>query len=82
MLCLLPILAKWVLIGRWKPREIRIWSLGYVRFSIVKMLIRSNPLAFLSVGSPLYSLYLRALGARIGRASRSSPASCPCAPTC
>jgi non-ribosomal peptide synthetase-like protein len=66
VLCLLPILAKWVLIGRWKPREIRIWSLGYVRFWIVKMLVRSNPLAFLSVGSPLYTLYLRALGAKIG----------------
>ena len=66
VLCLLPILAKWVLIGRWKPREIRIWSLGYVRFWIVKTLVRSNPLAFLAVGSPLYTLYLRALGAKIG----------------
>jgi non-ribosomal peptide synthetase-like protein len=66
ILCVVPILAKWVLIGRWKPREIRIWSLAYVRFWIVKLLIRSNPLAFLAVGSPLYTLYLRALGARIG----------------
>jgi non-ribosomal peptide synthetase-like protein len=66
LLCLLPILAKWVLIGRWKPREIRIWSLGYARFWIVKMLVRSNPMAFLSVGSPLYTVYLRALGAKIG----------------
>ena len=63
---LLPVIAKWLLIGRWKPREIRVWSLGYVRFWIVKMLVRSNPLAFLSVGSPLYTLYLRALGAKIG----------------
>jgi non-ribosomal peptide synthetase-like protein len=66
VLCLLPILAKWVLIGRWTPRQIRIWSLAYVRFWIVKLLIRSNPLAFLAVGSPLYTLYLRALGAKIG----------------
>ena len=28
ILCTLPILAKWVLIGRWKPQQIRIWSLG------------------------------------------------------
>ena len=27
-MCILPILAKWVLIGRWKPRQIRIWSLA------------------------------------------------------
>jgi non-ribosomal peptide synthetase-like protein len=63
----LPILAKWTLIGRWKRQQIRIWSLGYVRFWIVRTLVRSNPLALLFVGSPLYVLYLRALGARIGR---------------
>jgi non-ribosomal peptide synthetase-like protein len=34
---------------------------------LVKTLIRSNPLAFLFVGSPLYALYLRALGAKVGR---------------
>ncbi|WP_346282528.1 Pls/PosA family non-ribosomal peptide synthetase [Pseudonocardia sp.] len=64
--CLLPILAKWVLIGRWTERQIRLWSLGYVRFWAVKTLIRANPLV-LFAGSPLYTLYLRALGARIGR---------------
>ena len=67
VLCTVPILAKWVLIGRWTPRQIRIWSLGYVRFWIVKTLVRSNPLAFLTVGSPLYTWYLRALGAKVGR---------------
>ena len=68
VVCTLPILAKWVLIGRWKPGQIRIWSLGYVRFWIVRTLVRSNPLAFLTAGSPLYLVYLRALGARSGRA--------------
>jgi non-ribosomal peptide synthetase-like protein len=66
VLCTLPILAKWILIGRWKPQQIRIWSLAYVRFWAVKTLIRANPLV-LFVGSPLYVLYLRALGAKIGR---------------
>ena len=65
--CTLPILAKWVLIGRWKPQQIRIWSLGYVRFWIVKTLVRANPLVLFFAGSPLYVLYLRALGAKIGR---------------
>ncbi|EME52478.1 non-ribosomal peptide synthetase [Amycolatopsis decaplanina DSM 44594] len=64
--CALPILAKWVLIGRWRPRRIRIWSLTYVRFWVVKTLVTLNPLV-LFAGSPLYVLYLRALGARIGR---------------
>jgi non-ribosomal peptide synthetase-like protein len=67
VLCTLPILAKWMLIGRWKPQQIRIWSLAYLRFWLVKTLIRTNPLTLLIVGSPLYALYLRALGAKVGR---------------
>jgi non-ribosomal peptide synthetase-like protein len=66
VVCTLPILAKWVLIGRWKPQQIRIWSLAYVRFWFVKTLVRANPLV-LFTGSPLYVLYLRALGAKVGR---------------
>jgi non-ribosomal peptide synthetase-like protein len=61
-----PIAAKWLIIGRWKSRQIRIWSLAYVRFWMVKTLIRTNPAVHLLVGSPLYGLYLRALGAKIG----------------
>jgi non-ribosomal peptide synthetase-like protein len=64
--CAIPILAKWVLVGRWKPQEIPVWSLAYVRFWLVKLLIRANPMV-LFVGSPLYVIYLRALGAKIGR---------------
>jgi non-ribosomal peptide synthetase-like protein len=62
----IPILAKWILIGRWKPQQIRIWSLAYVRFWVVKTLVRRNPIVFFT-GSPLFNLYLRALGAKIGR---------------
>ena len=61
-----PILVKWIFVGRWRPQKIPIWSLAYLRFWTVKTLIRANPLV-LFVGSPLYVLYLRALGARIGR---------------
>jgi non-ribosomal peptide synthetase-like protein len=67
VLCTLPIVAKWVLIGRWKPQQIRVWSLAYFRFWIVKTLVKSNPLALLAAGSPLYTWYLRALGAKVGR---------------
>lgn len=77
-LCLsaLPIVVKWAVIGRWRPCEIRIWSLAYFRFWMVKTLVRSSPLA-LFAGSPIYVLYLRALGAKIGQGatilSRSVP---------
>jgi non-ribosomal peptide synthetase-like protein len=66
-LAVLPVAAKWVLIGRWKPGRVTIWSLAYVRFWIVKTLLVASPLALLSIGTPLLNLYLRALGARVGR---------------
>ncbi|MFF4491208.1 Pls/PosA family non-ribosomal peptide synthetase [Streptomyces sp. NPDC001544] len=65
-LCALPILLKWLLIGRWKQQQIRVWSMAYFRFWLVKTLVQRNPMA-LFVGSPLYMLYLRALGAKVGR---------------
>jgi len=75
-LSILPVLAKWTLIGRWQEREFPVWSLTYLRFWIVKALIHSSPM-ILFVGNPLYVWYLRALGARIGRhvtmLSRSVP---------
>ena len=79
--CLLSILAKWMLIGRWKPRQIPVWSLAYVRFWLVKTLIRTNPLVRFA-GTPLYSLYLRALGAKIGRGVAIFSPTVPSAPTC
>src|SRR5215469_9766304 len=66
VVCAVPIAAKWVLIGRWKAQQVRLWSLAYLRFWIVKTLIRSSPAARLFFGTPLYVLYLRALGAKIG----------------
>ncbi|WP_171110439.1 Pls/PosA family non-ribosomal peptide synthetase [Streptomyces sp. Z423-1] len=65
-LCVFPVVAKWILIGRWKPCEFPVWSLTYLRFWLVKVLLHANPL-LLFVGNPLYPLYLRALGARIGK---------------
>ncbi|HEY4614804.1 MAG TPA: Pls/PosA family non-ribosomal peptide synthetase, partial [Citricoccus sp.] len=65
-LCTLPVVAKWALIGRWTPREIRMWSLDYVRFWLVRTLVVSNPLV-LFAGTPLYLAYLRALGVQVGR---------------
>jgi amino acid adenylation domain-containing protein len=62
----LPIAAKWLLIGRWKQEAIPIWSLRYFRFWVVKTLVQSAPMAAFA-GTPIYNLYLRLLGAKIGR---------------
>ncbi|MGW7365373.1 Pls/PosA family non-ribosomal peptide synthetase [Streptomyces sp. NPDC054841] len=65
-MCIFPIVAKWILIGRWNPTEFPVWGLTYLRFWTVKVLIHANPMVFF-IGNPLYVLYLRALGARIGK---------------
>lgn len=62
----LPVVVKWVLIGRWTRAPIRLWSFAYLRFWVVRTLIGASP-ALLFVGSPIQVLYLRALGAKIGR---------------
>ncbi|MFJ7150322.1 Pls/PosA family non-ribosomal peptide synthetase [Streptomyces sp. NPDC100445] len=76
MLCVFPVVAKWLLVGRWKEGEFPVWGPAYARFWLVKVLLHANPMVFL-VGTPLYVLYLRALGARIGKGvtilSRSVP---------
>ncbi|MBB6484711.1 Pls/PosA family non-ribosomal peptide synthetase [Rhizobium lusitanum] len=60
------VLMKWLLIGRWKAESFPIWGLRYYRFWVVQTLIRTAPVVLFR-GSPLYSLYLRMLGARLGR---------------
>ncbi len=62
----LPIVAKWLIVGRFKAGSFPVWSLRYFRFWMVKALIRSAPIAAFG-GTPLYNAYLRLLGAKIGR---------------
>ncbi|HEX4247418.1 MAG TPA: Pls/PosA family non-ribosomal peptide synthetase [Pseudonocardia sp.] len=62
----LPVLAKYLLVDSWRAAEIPLWSLRYLNFWFVKTLVQLNPMV-LFVGSPLYVLYLRVLGAKIGR---------------
>jgi non-ribosomal peptide synthetase-like protein len=61
----IPIAAKWLLIGRFKKEVIPVWSMRYFRFWLVKTLIHGAPI-ILFRGTPIYNLYLRMLGARIG----------------
>ncbi|MBZ3694136.1 Pls/PosA family non-ribosomal peptide synthetase [Phyllobacterium calauticae] len=60
------IVAKWVLVGRWKPEVFPIWGWRYYRFWVLQTLIRTAPVVLFR-GSPLYNLYLRLLGAKLGR---------------
>ncbi|WP_330456074.1 phosphopantetheine-binding protein [Streptomyces sp. NBC_00820] len=65
-LCVFPVIAKWLLVGRWKAGEFPLWGAAYVRFWLVKVLLHANPM-ILFIGNPLYVLYLRALGAQVGK---------------
>jgi non-ribosomal peptide synthetase-like protein len=65
-LTMIPVAAKWLLIGRFKMQSIPIWSFAYFRFWVVKTLMRTSPLAAF-ISTPLYNAYLRLMGARIGR---------------
>ena len=84
-MCILPILAKWTLIGRWKPQQIRVWSLKYFRFWLVKTLVRLNPLVLFAGSTSSADLAksiqwsgqgsLSPTGARVAaRVGRSGPA--------
>jgi non-ribosomal peptide synthetase-like protein len=63
---ILPVILKWTVIGRFRPCAIPVWSLGYLRFWLVRASIRLSVMV-LFTGTPIYNLYLRLLGARIGR---------------
>ncbi len=41
--CVVPILAKWLLVGRWKRQEIPLWGLTYLRFWFVTALGTDQP---------------------------------------
>jgi len=62
----LPIVLKWIVIGRFREGAIPAWSVAYLRFWIVRQSMRLSP-GQLFAGSPSYNLYLRALGVRLGR---------------
>ncbi len=62
----LPIAMKWIVIGKWKAEKIPIWSAKYFRFWVIKWLISNNPIVIFK-GLPLFNLYLRLLGAKIGK---------------
>jgi non-ribosomal peptide synthetase-like protein len=62
---LLSIVVKWLVIGRYKPGRYRVWGLYYLRWWIVSRM-QSLSWSSMFVGTPLMSIYYRAMGARVG----------------
>jgi non-ribosomal peptide synthetase-like protein len=62
----LTIAVKWLLLGRIKPGEHRLWGWYYLRFWFVRALVRAAPVPYLD-GTPLINAYYRMMGAKIGK---------------
>ena len=70
ILVMVTIAAKWILVGRYRPQEHQLWDHFVWRNEFVNTLhenVAMTVLVRLFLGTPLLPLYLRALGARIGR---------------
>lgn len=57
--------GKWLIGGRLKPGVYPLWGITYYRWWLVDRLVEAVPTYMVS-GSPLYSSWLRMLGARVG----------------
>ncbi len=62
----LVVALKWLVIGRTKPGIYPLWGAYYFRIWLMQRIVHLTVHKFLQ-GTPLMRLYLRALGARIGR---------------
>ncbi|WP_026144890.1 Pls/PosA family non-ribosomal peptide synthetase [Pseudomonas asplenii] len=60
------IAGKWLVAGRLKPGSYPLWGLTYYRWWLADRMLDSAPVYLLS-GSPLYPMWLRALGAKVGK---------------
>ncbi|WP_417283591.1 Pls/PosA family non-ribosomal peptide synthetase [Comamonas sp.] len=58
--------GKWLVAGRLKPGRYPLWGLTYFRWWFADRLVDAVPVSMIS-GSSLHPLWLRALGAKVGR---------------
>ena len=69
---LLPVLTlfavgfKWAVLGKVKPGKYKLWGSYYFRFWIVDKVINIAPITYFT-GTPLLNVFLRSLGAKIGK---------------
>jgi len=73
-----PVAVKWAVIGRWRCEAIPIWSARYFRFWLVRTLTQTAPPVAMP-GTPIYNVYLRLLGAKVGPDAVLEPFTLPVA---
>jgi len=65
-LILFGVIMKWLLLGKIKPGQYKVWSLYYLRWWVVNQLQDMAPIDHF-VGSPFITFYCRLMGAKIGK---------------
>jgi len=68
--CLLTVLLKWTLIGRYRPGEHPLWSFFVWRDEIINSaqeVLAGTWLLEAAMGTPLLNVYLRLMGTKVGR---------------
>ncbi|HXF54250.1 MAG TPA: Pls/PosA family non-ribosomal peptide synthetase [Hyphomicrobiaceae bacterium] len=63
---LFSIALKWLVIGRYRPGHYPVWSFYYFRWWLVSR-FQALSWSYMFVGTPLMSLYYRAMGAKVGK---------------
>jgi len=66
IITLLAIGFKWLILGKVKPGKYNLWGTYYFRFWLVDKFINIAPITYFT-GTPLMNIFLRALGAKIGK---------------
>jgi non-ribosomal peptide synthetase-like protein len=65
LMLMIPIAVKWIMIGRYRPGSYPLWGTFYFRWWFATTIEAAVPVGYLS-GTPLLSIYLRLMGAKIG----------------
>ncbi|HSU56208.1 MAG TPA: Pls/PosA family non-ribosomal peptide synthetase, partial [Candidatus Dormibacteraeota bacterium] len=65
MVCI-PIAVKWLVIGRYKAGAYPLWGRYFFRWWLTTTIEAAVPVGYMA-GTPLLNIYLRLMGARIGR---------------
>ena len=60
----LPVVMKWLIIGRYKPGRYPLWGSYYFRWWLAR---RLHGISSVFVGTPLMPIYLRLMGAKVGK---------------
>ena len=66
VMLMVPIAVKWLLIGRYRPGAYPLWGWFYFRWWFTTTIEAAVPVSYLT-GTPLLNIYLRLMGAKIGR---------------